>query len=79
MGGEGSIAVPTAGTVPVRTLTVTTLIDGVATDVRMQVLQLSDAEGRILVPVDLEMGQAQLRELQAMRVSLDQLVDHLLQ
>jgi hypothetical protein len=46
MATESDINVPSTGAAQVRTLTVTTLINGVPTPVQMQVVGLADANGK---------------------------------
>lgn len=54
-GEESSVNAASGTGSPIRTLTVTTLIDGTLTDVRMQVVTIADAEGK-LIPLDGSQG-----------------------
>lgn len=56
----------------VRTVRVTTLVDGVPTEVEMQVVGIADAEGRpVAFPGDAEWRDEVLAELRAIRLGME--------
>jgi hypothetical protein len=70
--GEGYVGVPNTGSTDVRTVTVTTAVDGALTDVETQVMMLAEgSEGRLLPLADPEWRQEVLRELKAIRLGLE--------
>lgn len=71
-GQESSVAVFDVGTAPVRTITVTTYIDGVPTAVNMQVLAIADEAGNVIddfASYRLQVEQA--AELRAIREGIE--------
>ena len=70
------IQLPTDGSGrKLRTIDVTTMVNGVATSVQMEVLSVADSSGNVIDDfADYKMNQAILRELRMIRLGIQQLL-----